>query len=120
MRNIKFRYTYCYKNNFTYEYFMLDNIENGEVEHRNQNRQSWFKLAGKEQYTGLKDKNGVEIYEGDILKGKRGFLKNEEDFIGNVKFIGGAFCVESFYISNYHDICEVVGNIHENKDKLKE
>ena len=68
------------------------------------------------QYTGLKDKNGKEIYEGDIVKGN--YLKG----IGVVEW-NDKFC--KFDISHKMNItpsdeCEVIGNIYENPELLKE
>ena len=75
-----------------------------------------------EQYTGLTDKNGKEIYEGDIIH----FVKD-----GNAKVLWGKgkamFCLKWLDCGvedelDYNVICrgpvEVIGNIHENPELL--
>lgn len=77
------------------------------------------------QYTGLKDKNGVEIFEGDILKVKLSKPSYFDDNIGKVYFRNGCFTITSVDISDDTFIyfpksrcIEVIGNIYENKELL--
>lgn len=82
-----------------------------------------------EQYTGLKDKNGKEIYEGDIIRVDSFFdyetvsdyeVAWDEDFLSyHLKCIQGVN-----YDNDLGDIsesaCEIIGNIHENQERMKD
>ena len=76
------------------------------------------------QYTGLKDKNGKEIYEGDVVIAL--FYEEKEPFKYTIEWVNAGFrlCKEphSGYpldIHGLHDI-EIIGNIYENPELLKE
>ena len=66
------------------------------------------------QFTGLTDKNGKKIYEGDILA-----LRTKRPHI--VKFEDGGFVLTGTAIPIRHaDKFEVIGNIHDNPELLEE
>lgn len=74
------------------------------------------------QFTGLTDKNGVEIYEGDIVKVDI-FTKNYCILFGESKKWGASFQYKSYYsiyylTENFAKDCVVVGNIYENPELL--
>ena len=84
-------------------------------------RSYWNKNVVLMKSTGLRDKNGVEIYEGDVVKFR--------DKLYQIEFNSYRFKAKYFWLT-YQDVpddffsegaykqCEVIGNVHENPELL--
>ena len=120
MENIKIKF-YCMESCSFSRIFTIEELANGLYDfHCEVNK------AIKLQYTGLKDKKGVEIYEGDILL-------VDELGIGLVEYIESYFRIFRPYIFSVN-LCnytspsilesknkvEVIGNIYKNLELLEE
>ena len=79
------------------------------------------------QFTGLTDRRGKKIFEGDIIKGKRlNAMVQIEHRKYLIIFSNGSFCAEWYigqdnYNNDLHDFFDrkVIGNIHDNPELLE-
>ena len=116
MREIKFR---CwYEESEHIEYDIQNSISGCLSDHTN-----------LMQYTGLKDKNGVEIYEGDILdwgefdaecEGERAVIEWNDKNAGWMMQCYTIYGGEGYSMLEYlYPDPEVIGNIYENPELLE-
>ena len=128
MREIKFR-AWIKEKKAIFEVILIDYVTKKvtylleRVGHLLSVRDAKFNDIELMQYTGLKDKNNKEIYEGDIL-----FESFREEYY-KVVFENGSFKAEfkgdfEEYSFDLIDVvaqgCEVVGNIYENPELMED
>ena len=125
LREIKFR---CWDKKCKQEdlqMFSWEEMKDTQMNDFFSNHNKRYKLM---QYTGLKDKNGMEVYEGDIVREQRKRFKDKHfvakwnNGIGSYTFKPvdkSATSWPCFNIGTVENL-EVVGNIYENPELLKE
>jgi YopX protein len=117
-REIKFRVWDKYEGYFNSEYsingmYVYGYCEGGQIPTEEQHKLIFM------QFTGLKDKNGKEIYEGDVLRNTwnhRTFVVEWDE--GEYPFQSDADSTANEWNVKYGG-CEVIGNIYQNPELLK-
>jgi len=130
MQDIKFRFTFDNMDKFYYTLdqlldssFLKEGMEE-EINGMSGLDEDFveYRMIGKDLCTGLKDSVGIEIYRGDILKWEiRGTIKIAE-VVFDVEY--GRYIAKDKRNDYYAEaidfkLCEIIGNIYENKDLLE-
>lgn len=108
MREIKFRMLVTSGDKPWHHWTFPQSIEDCKTAFNHYNLDSWT------QYTGLKDKNGMEIYEGDILTG---FCYDEKPYEVELFPLSGFEYAWQEWGNDSSNV-EVIGNIYENPELL--
>lgn len=132
-REIKFRAIHEGSNKMVYGNLIKGTFEGKpftQIEHSDSDDfyQWHFKTETVGQFTGLKDKNGVEIYFDDIIRFKGNYTEEAKCgyFIAKVDFDGFKIVLKSGDLEwdargeteGFDYTCEVIGNIHQNPELL--
>lgn len=115
-------------NNFVYGYFCKDFEEKAYITTLDGVDTYTIDVKTLGKFTGLKDKNGVEIYFDDIIKFKGNYTESSKCgyFVGRVDFDGFKIVLKSGELEwdareeteGFDYTSEVIGNIHQNPELI--
>ena len=126
--------TYCFRGDYdahpdnTKHYIVFDRMTDWGLPNQHLRADADPSTVG--QYTGLKDKDGKRIFEGDIIQYYERQLDGKDTPVCDVvAYTEGGFAVKSYFLNNWlwdsvhgniqlRDV-EVIGNIHDNPELLK-
>lgn len=119
-RKIKFRGKRNKNGEWVFGYYVEDFLSPKDAVIVNTEGEKWFFVNPESvgQFTGLHDKNGKEIYEGDVVKA---WKHNETSFVHEIKHRDGIFWFGNWNWSEFQNVfrnIEVIGNIHDNPELL--
>ncbi|QQP10767.1 hypothetical protein FJQ98_16095 [Lysinibacillus agricola] len=127
MREKNFRYTFMHvqTGNIEQKIYTLNQLEERNTKDLSPcfNAEFGYKLIGRDEFTGLKDKNSKDIYEGDVTKGHLWRKGKGYRHVGRVAYVHSAFKVRG--VKQYFGMddelnmtYEIIGNIYENPEML--
>lgn len=122
-RKILFRGKRADNGEWIYGYLIGNNVIVGEIVDFDEdyfNTQFWYKVVPETvgQFTGLTDKNGTKIFDGDIV---RFYDESEDELTNGVVVFNADFCSFCVSMKGHEDVMlmaqwqyEVIGNIYDN------
>ena len=127
-REILFRGKRSDNGEWVYGYLIGNDVIVGEIVEFDEDyftTKFWYKVDPETvgMFTGLTDKNGTKIFEGDIVKF---YDDSEDEFVNGIIVCNADFCSFCVSMKGHEDIMlmahwqyEAIGNVHDNKELIK-